>query len=101
MNIDQPTAFIKNVSVIIGVVIGGWFALEAIFETRERAARHNVIEVEREIDNAEKIRDHYERIQESVPLDKHQSRRLRTTSNKLDRLYDELDSAEEMVGEYE
>ena len=91
MNIDNPTSFLKNISIIIGIVIGGWFTLEAIFVTRDMMARHEVREVEREIDTGEKIRDHYQTMLDNgKKLEPEESRRMRVNGNKLDRLYVEL-----------
>lgn len=100
VNIDKPTKFLKDVSVIIGVVIGGWFALEAIFATKVQMATHNVEEIEREIDTLEKRRDHYQTmIDHGQELDTYENRRLRISNDKLDRLYDELDTQEALVEE--
>jgi hypothetical protein len=102
MNIDKPTKFLKDVSVIVGIVIGGWFALEAIFATKQQMARHEVQEIEREIDTLEKRRNYYEnKVDHGEDLDVFETRRLKTNNQKLDRLYDELDSQQALLEELE
>jgi len=101
LNIDQPTTFIKNISVIVGIVIGGWFALEAIFVTRVMLADHQVEQAEVEIDMLEKRRDHYQNmIDDGKVLDKYEQRRLRVNNTKLDRQYKKLELAEQVSKEY-
>ena len=100
MNIDQRTKFLKDVSGIVGIVIGGWFALEAIFATKRQMAEHNVEEIEREIDVLEKRRDHYQTmVDHGEELDTYEARRLRINNDKLDRLYDDLQAQEQLVEE--
>jgi hypothetical protein len=98
VNIEQPTKFLKDIAVIIGIVIGGWFALEAIFATREMVAENQVREVEREIDTGEKVRDYYQNMEDDgKDLNKFEARRHRINNSKLDRLYDELENEEDLL----
>ena len=98
MNIEKPTEFLRNISVIVGIIIGGWWGLEEIFATKLEQARHEVVSVEREIDTGEKLRDHYQYIQDTGrPLNAEEARRARINNDKLNRLYIDLEDAQDRV----
>jgi Tfp pilus assembly protein PilO len=100
MNIDSPTQFIKNISIIIAVVIGGWWAILGIFATQEMLLENKIEDIRADIDTNEKWRNHYTaKMEDGVKLDKYESRRLESTKEVLDRLYDDLSRKEDQLAE--
>jgi hypothetical protein len=99
--IEAPAAFLKNISLIIAIVIGGYYSLQVIFATQEQLAMNSIADIEAEIDTGEKLRDHYQFIEDhnERQLTAEEKRRQRVNGNKLDRLYDDLGREEDKLAQ--